>query len=71
MTDEKKPDSKTPVKAVAAKPPARPPVPKGPSGPAGRPQAGFGGGKGMMRKAGRGRWWIITLFINVFTEDLA
>jgi len=55
VTDEKKPDSKTPVKVAAAKPPARPPVPKGPSGPAGRPQAGFGGGKGMMRKAGRGR----------------
>ncbi|WP_162784991.1 hypothetical protein [Polynucleobacter necessarius] len=55
MTDEKKPDSKTPVKAAITKPPARPPAPKGPSGPAGRPQAGFGGGKGMMRKAGRGR----------------
>ncbi|WP_162785513.1 hypothetical protein [Polynucleobacter necessarius] len=58
MTDEKKPDSKTPIKAsVVAKPPppARPPAPKGPSGPPGRPQAGFGVGKGMMRKAGRGR----------------
>ena len=55
MTDEKKTDSKTPVKAIIAKPPVRPAAPKGPSGPAGRPQAGFGGGKGMMRKAGRGR----------------
>ncbi len=55
MTDEKKPESKTPAKSVIAKPPTRPPAPKGPSGPGGRPQAGFGGGKGMMRKAGRGR----------------
>ena len=55
MTDDKKPDPKTPAKPVITKPPARPPAPKGPSGPAGRPQAGFGGGKGMMRKAGRGR----------------
>jgi hypothetical protein len=55
VTDDKKPDPKNPAKPVIAKPPARPPVPKGPSGPAGRPQAGFGGGKGMMRKAGRGR----------------
>jgi hypothetical protein len=55
LTEDKKTDSKVPAKAVAAKPPARPPVPKGPSGTAGRPQAGFGGGKAMMRKAGRGR----------------
>ena len=55
MTDEKKPESKNPVKPVVAKPPARPAAPKGPSGPGGRPQAGFGGGKAMMRKAGRGR----------------
>jgi len=55
VTDDKKTDPKIPAKPVAAKPPARPPAPKGPSGPAGRPQAGFGGGKGMMRKAGRGR----------------
>ena len=55
MTEDKKPDSKTSAKPVIAKPPARPPAPKGPSGPGGRPQAGFGGGKGMMRKAGRGR----------------
>ena len=55
MTDNKKPNPKTPAKLVISKPPARPPAPKGLSGPAGRPQAGFGGGKGMMRKAGRGR----------------
>ncbi len=55
MTDEKKPESKNLAKPVVAKPPARPAAPKGPSGPGGRPQAGFGGGKAMMRKAGRGR----------------
>lgn len=55
MTDDKKPESKTVVKPAISKPPVRPAAPKGPSGPAGRPQAGFGGGKGMMRKAGRGR----------------
>jgi hypothetical protein len=55
MTDEKKPDAKTVTKPVLAKPAARPPAPKGPTGPGGRPQAGFGGGKAMMRKAGRGR----------------
>ncbi|WP_157799270.1 hypothetical protein [Polynucleobacter sp. UB-Domo-W1] len=55
MTDEKKPESKIPAKVTLAKPAARPPAPKGPSGPGGRPQAGFGGGKAMMRKAGRGR----------------
>jgi len=54
LTEDKKTDSKVPAKTVAAKPQARPPVSKGPSGPAGRPQAGFGGGKGIMRKAGRG-----------------
>ncbi|CAM3628148.1 hypothetical protein B0G85_0677 [Polynucleobacter brandtiae] len=55
VTDEKKPESKIPAKVTLAKPAARPPAPKGPSGPGGRPQAGFGGGKAMMRKAGRGR----------------
>ena len=55
MTDDKKPESKTPAKPVAAKPVVRPPAPKGPSGLGGRPQAGFGGGKAIMRKAGRGR----------------
>ncbi|MBJ7379512.1 MAG: hypothetical protein JHC80_02050 [Polynucleobacter sp.] len=53
MTDEKKPAIKIPVKT--AKPPAKPPVAKGPQALGGRPQQGFGGGKGMMRKAGRGR----------------
>ena len=71
MTDDKKPESKIPAKPVVAKPAARPPAPKGPSGPGGRPQAGFGGGKAMMRKAGRGREWIIATSINVFNEDLA
>ena len=55
MTDEKNPASKTAGKPILAKPQVRPPAPKGPSGPSGRPQAGFGGGKAMMRKAGRGR----------------
>ncbi len=55
MTDDKKPVAKTPARAVVAKPPARPPAGKGPQGGSGRPQTGFGGGKGMMRKAGRGR----------------
>ncbi|MDH6300333.1 hypothetical protein [Polynucleobacter sphagniphilus] len=55
MTEDKKTDAKTPVRTVAAKPPLRPAAPKGPQGAGGRPQAGFGGGKGMMRKAGRGR----------------
>ncbi len=55
MTEEKKPEAKVVAKPVVAKPAPRPPAPKGPSGPAGRPQAGFGGGKAMMRKAGRGR----------------
>lgn len=55
MTDDKKPASKIAVKPVLAKPAARPAAPKGPSGPGGRPQAGFGGGKAIMRKAGRGR----------------
>lgn len=55
MTEDKKTDAKTPVRATTAKPAARPPSPKGPQGAGGRPQAGFGGGKGMMRKAGRGR----------------
>ncbi|SNX28125.1 hypothetical protein SAMN06295945_0446 [Polynucleobacter meluiroseus] len=55
MTDDKKPAAKTPAKPVASKQAIRPPAPKGPSGPGGRPQAGFGGGKAMMRKAGRGR----------------
>ncbi|MCE7506318.1 hypothetical protein LZG75_08700 [Polynucleobacter sp. IMCC30063] len=54
MTEEKKPASKNPAKPAAGKPPARP-VAKGPQSLGGRPQAGFGGGKGMMRKAGRGR----------------
>ena len=55
MTDDKKPESIPAAKPVSAKPPLRPPAPKGPSGPGGRPQAGFGGGKATMRKAGRGR----------------
>jgi len=55
VTDDKKPDSKIVAKPVLAKPPVRPAAPKGPSGPGGRPQAGFGGGKSVMRKAGRGR----------------
>jgi hypothetical protein len=55
VTEDKKPDTKTPARAIAAKPALRPAAPKGPQGPGGRPQAGFGGGKAMMRKAGRGR----------------
>ena len=53
MTDEKKPLAKPAVKAP--KVPQRPPTGKGPQSLGGQPQQGFGGGKGMMRKAGRGR----------------
>ncbi len=53
MTDEKKPLAKSAVKAP--KLPARPPVGKGPQSIGGKPHQGFGGGNGMMRKAGRGR----------------
>lgn len=53
MTDEKKPLAKSAVKAP--KLPVRPPLAKGPQSMGGKPQQGFGGGKGMMRKAGRGR----------------
>lgn len=53
MTDEKKPPTKSAVKAP--KLPVRPPLAKGPQSMGGKPQQGFGGGKGMMRKAGRGR----------------
>lgn len=56
MTDDKKPVAKVPTKPVVlAKPALRPQPSKGPQAGGGRPQAGFGGGKGMMRKAGRGR----------------
>ena len=55
MTDDKKPAVKVPAKPVTTKPALRPQVSKGPGAGSGRPQAGFGGGKGMMRKAGRGR----------------
>ncbi|MFZ4114602.1 MAG: hypothetical protein ACOYKL_05680, partial [Polynucleobacter sp.] len=53
VTDEKKPLAKPAVKAP--KVPQRPPTGKGPQSLGGKPQQGFGGGKGMMRKAGRGR----------------
>ena len=53
MTDEKKPVAKPAVKVP--KPPMRPALGKGPQSMGGKPQQGFGGGKGMMRKAGRGR----------------
>ena len=53
VTDEKKPLAKPAVKAP--KLPTRPPMSKGPQSMGGKPQQGFGGGKGMMRKAGRGR----------------
>ena len=56
MTEEKKPAAKTPARPVIAKPPVRPPAGKGPQGAGGKPPSGFGGGKGMMRKAGRGRY---------------
>lgn len=55
MPDEQKSESKAVAKPALVKSPVRPLAPKGPSGPSGRPQAGFGGGKAMMRKAGRGR----------------
>ena len=55
MTEEKKPPVKNPARPVVAKPPVRPPAGKGPQGAGGKPPSGFGGGKGMMRKAGRGR----------------
>jgi len=55
VTNDKKPVAKIPAKPIVAKPPLRPAAGKGPQGAGGRPQAGFGGGKAMMRKAGRGR----------------
>jgi hypothetical protein len=54
VTDEKKPLATKPA-VKAPKAPQRPPTGKGPQSLGGKPQQGFGGGKGMMRKAGRGR----------------